>query len=226
MTHSTSLTRAIFLTLLVSLGGCAKSTETHVERATADTAGGLPITPDSTANPTKTDKPADYSATLVVAGGCFWCVESDLEKLPGVGDVISGYAGGGTDNPTYRNHAAHLEVVQAPYDPTQTSYAEIVTYFLRHIDPLDDGGQFCDRGHSYTTAVFYETPEERTLAEAALAKAADELGKTIVTPAIELDKFWIAEDYHQNYYQKNPIRYNYYRRGCGRDARVAEVWGK
>lgn len=208
---------AIFPTLLLtllalSLAGCAKAAE---QRA--------PQTEPQQSQPTQA---ADYSATLVVAGGCFWCVESDLEKLPGVGDVVSGYAGGTTQNPTYRNHSAHLEVVRAPYDPTQISYAEIINYFLRHIDPLDVGGQFCDRGHSYTTAIFYSSDEERSLAETAVAQAEAELGQKIVTPVIALDKFWIAEDYHQNYYSENPVRYNYYRRGCGRDARVADVWGK
>lgn len=220
MTYSKSPIYTVLFTLFVALGGCAETPEPRSSLAAPEAQN------NATAANDTTDKQADYSATLVVAGGCFWCVESDLEKLPGVGDVIAGYAGGGTDNPTYRNHAAHLEVVQAPYDPSQISYAEIVNYFLRHIDPLDNGGQFCDRGHSYTTAVFYENDDERALAEAALALASDELGQTVVTPALALDKFWIAEGYHQNYYKENPIRYNYYRRGCGRDARVAEVWGQ
>ena len=198
----------VFTLLALSLAGCAKAAEQRAPQQSQST------------------QAADYSATLVVAGGCFWCVESDLEKLPGVGDVVSGYAGGATQNPTYRNHSAHLEVVRAPYDPAQISYAEIVNYFLRHIDPLDVGGQFCDRGHSYTTAIFYSSDEERSLAETAVAQAEAELGQKIVTPVIALDKFWIAEDYHQNYYSENPVRYNYYRRGCGRDARVAEVWGE
>lgn len=169
---------------------------------------------------------SDYSASIVVAGGCFWCVESDLEKLPGVGDVVSGYAGGATTNPTYRNHADHLEVVRAPYDPAVISYRELVDYVLRHIDPTDAGGQFCDRGHSYTTAIFYSTPEEQAQAEAAIAVAEQELKQAVVTPARALDGFWIAEDYHQNYYKNNPVRYKYYRNGCGRDKRVAQVWGK
>lgn len=197
------------LSCLLALAGCAKAAEQRGSN-----------------NPDPTLDSANYSATLVVAGGCFWCVESDLEKLPGVGDVVSGYAGGATLNPTYRNHAEHLEVVRAPYDPAQTSYAEIIEYFLRHIDPLDAGGQFCDRGHSYTTAIFYETAQERGIAEAALKQAAAELGQPVVTPLIALEQFWVAEDYHQNYYKENPIRYNYYRKGCGRDARVAKVWDK
>ncbi len=169
---------------------------------------------------------AEYSASIVVAGGCFWCIESDLEKLPGVGDVVSGYAGGGTSEPTYRNHADHLEVVEAPYDPSVITYAELAAYVLRHIDPLDAGGQFCDRGHSYTTALFYRTPEEEAAAKAAVADAEAELNQSVVTPVRALDKFWMAEGYHQDYYKKNPLRYKLYRNGCGRDDRVADVWGK
>lgn len=166
------------------------------------------------------------NATLVVAGGCFWCVEADFEKLPAVGDVIAGYAGGQTQSPTYRNHADHLEVVEVPYDSNAISYRALVDYHLRHIDPLDAGGQFCDRGHSYTTAIFYRTDEERIAAEAAIESAEEELGHLIVTRILELDRFWIAEDYHQDYYKKNPLRYKYYRNGCGRDQRVAQIWSK
>ena len=164
--------------------------------------------------------------TAVYAGGCFWCVEADLEKLDGVGDVVSGYAGGDMKNPTYRNHEGHLEVVQAPYDPAVISYRALTDYFLRHIDPLDDGGQFCDRGHSYTTAIFYQNDEQKADAEAAIAAAEEELGQMIVTPARALDRFWRAEDYHQDYYKKNPVRYQFYRTGCRRDARVKQVWGE
>ncbi|MEM7218706.1 MAG: peptide-methionine (S)-S-oxide reductase MsrA [Pseudomonadota bacterium] len=176
--------------------------------------------------PAAADGDLNLSATLVLAGGCFWCVESDLEKLAGVGDVRAGYSGGRSNNPTYRSHADHLEVVEAPYDPDVISYAELVTYFLRHIDPLDGGGQFCDRGHSYTTAIFFDGRAEREAAEAAVAKAEAELGARIVTPVRERQHFWLAEDYHQDYYQKNPLRYGYYRKSCGRDARVAQVWGQ
>ena len=167
----------------------------------------------------------DYE-TAVYAGGCFWCVESDLEKLDGVGDVVSGYSGGDIENPTYRNHEGHLEVVRAPYDPSVISYRELTDYFLRHIDPFDDGGQFCDRGHSYTTAIFYANDEQKATAEAAVAAAEEELGREIVTPVRALERFWVAEDYHQDYYKKNPVRYNFYRTGCRRDARVKEVWGE
>ncbi len=165
------------------------------------------------------------SASLVVAGGCFWCVESDFEKLEGVGDVLSGYSGGTKQNPTYRDHEGHLEVAKIPYDPSVISYRELVDYFFRHIDPLDDGGQFCDRGHAYTTAVFYQNATEFEAANAAKAAAEAELGQPVVTPVRELDRFWIAEDYHQDYYKKNPVRYKFYRTSCGRDRRVRAVWG-
>lgn len=170
--------------------------------------------------------PANYSADLVVAGGCFWCVESDFEKLDGVGDVVSGYSGGTLANPSYRNHEGHLEVTRIPYDPSVTTYRALVDYFFRHIDPLDDGGQFCDRGHAYTTAVFYSNAEEFEAANAAKASAEAELGKTVVTPVRERVTFWIAEEYHQDYYKKNPVRYKFYRTSCGRDRQVAKVWGK
>ena len=171
------------------------------------------------------DTPPNTNATLVVAGGCFWCVESDFEKLDAVGDVLAGYAGGQSQSPTYQNHSDHLEVVQIPYDKTQVSYKALVDYLLRHIDPLDAGGQFCDRGHSYTTAIFYSTPEELASAQAAIAEAEEVLGQAVATQIVALDRFWIAEDYHQDYYKKNPLRYKYYRNGCGRDQRVAQVWG-
>jgi peptide-methionine (S)-S-oxide reductase len=175
--------------------------------------------------PNASQDPSQYE-TAVYAGGCFWCVESDLEKLDGVGDVVSGYAGGTTENPTYRNHKGHKEVVRAPYDPSVISYRELTDYFLRHIDPLDDGGQFCDRGESYRTAIFYQDDAQKADAEAAVAAAGEELGQEIVTPVLPLDRFYVAEDYHQDYYKKNPVRYQFYRTGCRRDALVRQVWGE
>lgn len=165
-----------------------------------------------------------YTQTAVFAGGCFWCVESDFEKLDGVGDVVSGYTGGAMQNPTYRNHGGHVEAARIPFDPNVISYRELADYFFRHIDPLDDGGQFCDRGHSYTTAIFYDGDDQKADAEAAKAAAEEALGKSVVTPIQALDQFWDAEGYHQDYYKKNPVRYNFYRNGCGRDRRVKQVW--
>jgi peptide-methionine (S)-S-oxide reductase len=168
----------------------------------------------------------NFSASAVFAGGCFWCVESDFEKLDGVGDVTSGYAGGLKQNPTYRDHEGHLEVARIPYDPDVISYRSLVDYFFRHVDPLDDGGQCCDRGHAYTTAVFYANAEEYAAALASKEAASAELGEEVVTPLVEYTQFWKAEDYHQDYYKKNPIRYKFYRTSCGRDRRVKQVWGE
>ncbi|MEE2691922.1 MAG: peptide-methionine (S)-S-oxide reductase MsrA [Pseudomonadota bacterium] len=173
------------------------------------------------AAPTRAAEPA----TAVFAGGCFWCVEADFEKLEGVEKAVSGYSGGELQNPTYRNHRGHLEAVEVTYDPAIVSYRQLVDYFLRHIDPLDDGGQFCDRGHSYTSAIFVLGGSERAEAEAAVAEAEKEISAKIVTPIRERLQFWEAEDYHQDYYKKNKAKYAYYRSGCGRDRRIKQVWG-
>ena len=165
--------------------------------------------------------PPEGMKSAVFAGGCFWCVESDFDKLKGVTATVSGYTGGDLQNPTYRNHKGHVEAVEVTYDPKAVSYRQLADYFLRHID----GGQFCDRGHSYTTAIFAASPEEKAAAEAAIADGEKALKKDIVTPVRDRAAFWIAEDYHQDYYTKNPKRYRYYRSACGRDARVQAVWG-
>ncbi len=165
-------------------------------------------------------------ATAVFAGGCFWCVEKDFEKLEGVLDVVSGYSGGLKENPTYEDHEGHLEAVQVTYDPAIIAYRQLVDYLLRHIDPLDAGGQFCDRGHSYTSAIFAANADEWSAAEASIAEAEKVLGQDVVTPILDRSAFWLAEGYHQDYYKKNSLRYGYYRAACGRDARVKKVWGK
>ncbi len=177
----------------------------------------------------KASSPADSPApaglaTAVFAGGCFWCVESDFDKLAGVADVVSGYTGGLLEKPTYENHAGHVEAVKVTYDPKFLSYRALVDYHLRHIDPLDDGGQFCDRGYAYTTAIYAANADEWAAATAAIESAEKVLGAKIVTPVRDRSTFWLAEDYHQDYYLKNPIRYKYYRTACGRDARVKKVW--
>jgi peptide-methionine (S)-S-oxide reductase len=171
------------------------------------------------------DKSASTDATAIFAGGCFWCVEADFEKLGGVTDVVSGYGGGLKQNPTYEDHEGHLEVVQVSYDPAQVSYRALVDYHLRHIDPTDAGGQFCDRGPSYATAVFASNADEWEAAKAAIAEAEKILGQKVVTPVRDRRAFWPAEAHHQDYARKNPLRYKYYRTACGRDARVKKVWG-
>jgi len=174
--------------------------------------------------------------TAIVAGGCFWCVESDFESVPGVSEVVSGYAGGKSQNPTYQDHDGHLEVVQIQFDNSVISYDDLIAKFLRSIDVTDDGGQFCDRGNAYRSAIF-ATPDQTAAAEAAVAAASAELGAAVVTPVRKAAKFWIAEDYHQDYYKGSNIvltragpkkqsnAYKFYRDGCGRDDRVRAVWG-
>lgn len=168
------------------------------------------------------------AATAVFAGGCFWCIEADFEKLEGVSKVVSGYSGGKEANPTYEQVSSgmtgHLEVVQVSYDPAQVSYDRLLDYFFRHIDPLDRNGQFCDKGPHYRSAVFFGSEAEKAQAEAALARVAQQLGQKVATDLLPATAFWLAEDYHQDYYKENPLRYRYYRNGCGRDARVKKLW--
>jgi peptide-methionine (S)-S-oxide reductase len=183
----------------------------------------------SEAPPPRQAPPPGGGAVAVFAGGCFWCTESDFEHLPGVIDAVSGYIGGRTADPTYEQVSAggtgHYEAVRVRYDPARVSYAALVQHFFRTVDPTDAEGQFCDRGESYRTAVFVSNPGERRLAEAAKAEAGRTLGDRVVTPILPAARFYEAEDYHQDYYRKNPIRYAYYRGRCGRDARLREVWG-
>jgi peptide-methionine (S)-S-oxide reductase len=163
-------------------------------------------------------------AEAVFAGGCFWCVESDFEHLDGVIEAESGYTGGELQNPTYRNHEGHLEAVRVIYDPRRVTYAQLLHHFWRHHDPLDGGGQFCDRGSSYRSAIFV-SDQQRPEAETSLAETRRILGRDIATPIRPLGRFWRAEEYHQDYYRKNPVQYRFYRWRCGRDQRVGEVWG-
>ncbi len=177
--------------------------------------------------------------TALFAGGCFWCVESDMDGVAGVTKTISGYAGGTTANPTYRTYhnGGHREVVQVEFDPAKVSYGDLVSIFLRTIDVTDAGGQFCDRGHAYSTAIYALDDKQAAQAKDAIADAGKVLGRDIVTPVEGSAKFWPAEDYHQNYYMsqvRQLTRFGYvtrasaykgYRKGCGRDARVRAVWG-
>jgi peptide-methionine (S)-S-oxide reductase len=168
-------------------------------------------------------------AVAVFAGGCFWCTEADFDKMPGVLATTSGYTGGRVPEPTYEQVSAggtgHIEAVQVVYDPRRISYAQLTERFFRTVDPLDDGGQFCDRGESYRTALFV-TPQQRGAAQAAKAQVAAQLKKPVATLILPAATFYPAEGYHQDYYKKNPVRYRYYRWRCGRDARLQEVWGK
>ena len=175
-------------------------------------------------------KPAT-TASALFTGGCFWCIEADFEKLPGVIGAESGYTAGRTANPTYEQVSAggsgHVEAVRVTYDPAKVSYPQLVDYFWHHIDPTVKDRQFCDTGTQYRSGIYWQNEAEKMVAEAsrdALLKG----GKLpqIHTEIIAATTFYPAEEYHQDYYKKNPIRYAYYRKSCGRDARVEEVWGR
>jgi peptide methionine sulfoxide reductase msrA/msrB len=167
--------------------------------------------------------------TAIFAGGCFWCVQADFEKAPGVVRVVAGYTGGSDDNPTYASYAkgGHVEAVQVFYDPSKITYEQLLDYFWKHIDPTDAGGQFVDRGPQYRSVIFYHDEEQRRLAEKSkedLAKSG-RFAKPIVTEILPATKFYPAEEYHQDYYKKNPLRYKYYRYGSGRDQFLEKIWG-
>jgi peptide-methionine (S)-S-oxide reductase len=171
------------------------------------------------------------TAEAIFAGGCFWCVESDFEKQPGVISAVSGYIGGELKNPDYKSvsqgSSGHYEAVRINYDPQVVSYQQLLDVFWRNIDPLDDLGQFCDKGSSYRSAVFVVDATQRKLAEQSRDQVQTTLGQDspVVTPILAASTFYTAEDYHQDYYKKNPRRYQYYRWGCGRDQRLEALWG-
>ena len=172
------------------------------------------------------------SAVAVFAGGCFWCTESDFDKVPGVLSTTSGYIGGHVENPTYEDvsygKSGHIEAVQVRYDSSKISYAQLLEVFWPTIDPITPNAQFCDKGPQYRSAIFYGNPQEQALAEASKA-ALERSGKLpgpVLTEILAATTFYPAEEYHQDYHSKNPIRYAYYRNGCGRDARLEQLWGK
>jgi peptide-methionine (S)-S-oxide reductase len=175
---------------------------------------------------------ASDSGVAIFAGGCFWCTEADFDKLPGVLETTSGYIGGHVDNPSYEQVSAgtsgHIEAVQVRFDPSQTSYAKLLEAFWPTIDPVTPNAQFCDRGPQYRSAIFYANAEEQALAEASrdALQASGKLPGPVVTEVLPATRFYPAEDYHQDYYQRNPLRYAYYRNGCGRDKRLEQLWGK
>jgi len=184
---------------------------------------------------------AQSTEVLTVAGGCFWCVESDFESVDGVIEAVSGYTGGRTENPTYkdvsRGGSGHYEAVQITFDPAKVSRERLLELFFRSVDPTDDGGQFCDRGESYRTAVFVSDAAEEALAGQVKAEAQQALGQKIVTPVLQAGTFYEAEDYHQDYYKGDSLvftrfgpkrqaaAYKRYRVACGRDQRVVQLWG-
>ncbi|MFM9939581.1 MAG: peptide-methionine (S)-S-oxide reductase MsrA [Hyphomicrobiaceae bacterium] len=185
-----------------------------------------------TAAPPPPAKPAEGLEVATFAGGCFWCVEVDFDKMEGVVTTISGFMGGTVKNPSYQRVVAgdtgHLEVVQVSFDPKKISYQKLVMQFFRTIDPYDDGGQFCDRGQPYRTAVFAHSDAQRAIAERIKADLDKNgpLKKPLATRVLAASEFTAAEDYHQDFYKKSPGRYYSYRAGCGRDARTEQLWGK
>ena len=176
-------------------------------------------------------KAAPKTAVATFAGGCFWCMEPPYDKLNGVISTKSGYMGGTVKNPTYEQVSAgitgHTEVVQVAYDPSKVSYERLLEVFWKNIDPTVKDRQFCDVGSQYRTGIFVHTDEQKKLAEnsKALLAMTKPFKEPIVTPVTVATEFWPAEEYHQDYYTKNPVRYNYYRTGCGRDARLKQLWG-
>lgn len=177
------------------------------------------------------DAPSPGTATATFAAGCFWCTEADFDKVPGVTATTSGYTGGTKANPSYSQVVAggtgHAEAVRVTYDPTKVSYEQLLQVYWRNVDPVDAGGQFCDRGNQYRPVIFAETDEQRRAAEASkeALQRGGRLPKPIVTEIVQAGAFYPAEDYHQDYHKKNPLRYDFYRRGCGRDARLQQLWG-
>ena len=172
---------------------------------------------------------AEHVKTAVFAGGCFWCMEADFEKVPGIIEVVSGYTGGTSNNPNYNNYgkSGHIEAVRIEYEPSVIKYRQLLDIFWVNIDPTDKEGQFCDRGHEYSSAIFFLTKDQQKLAAASktLIEKSGILSEPVKTPILEAGEFYNAEDYHQDYYKKNKLRYHFYRFRCGRDKRLEELWG-
>lgn len=184
------------------------------------------------AQTTQTAAPAAGQAVATFAGGCFWCMEEAYEKVPGVSSVVSGFMGGTVANPTYKQvsggNTGHAEAVQVTFDPTKVSYQQLVDWFWVNIDPGDASGQFCDKGSEYRSAIFFRGEEQKQIAQASKEKlqASGKLKQPVVTEITAAGPFYPAEDYHQDYYKKNAARYQYYKYGCGRAARLEQIWGK
>jgi peptide-methionine (S)-S-oxide reductase len=168
-------------------------------------------------------------AHAAFAGGCFWCMVHPFDQIPGVVKVTSGYAGGHTQHPTYEEvsggSTGHAESVEVVYDPAKVTYQKLLDTYWHNVDPFTPNAQFCDHGNQYRTAIFYATPEQKRLAEESKAELQRRFKEPIVTQIVPLTQFWPAEDYHQDYYKKNPVRYKFYRYNCGRDRRLEQVWG-
>jgi peptide-methionine (S)-S-oxide reductase len=173
---------------------------------------------------------SDGTATAIFAGGCFWCMEKPFDELPGVISTTSGYTGGTVANPSYMQVSGggtgHVEAVKVTYDPAQVSYDQLLTVFWHNVDPVDNRGQFCDKGSQYRSAIFYQDEQQAATAQASKQQlAATKFDQTIATEILSASTFYPAEDYHQNYYETHPVRYKLYRYACGRDQRLEALWG-
>ena len=217
----------LLLLSFFSVSSKQKSTKLHTANKQIKT-GGLSMQTNQSPNQ---EKAKESLETATLAGGCFWCIESDLEKIKGVKEVISGYTGGDKANPSYKEVSSgstgHLEAVQIFFNPNQVSYSQILDVFWRKINPLDEGGQFVDRGKQYSSAIFYHNAEQKAKAEQS-KKELEQKGpfkEPIVTPILAFKKFYKAEDYHQDYYKKNRLKYNFYRYRSGRDQFLKKTWG-
>jgi peptide-methionine (S)-S-oxide reductase len=164
--------------------------------------------------------------TAIFAGGCFWCVEEAFDKVEGVTETVSGYAGGTKPNPTYGSHEGYVEAVKVTYDPAEVSYAELLDTFWHNIDPFDASGQFCDKGPAYRTVIFVGDAEQKNLAKQTRKEIASRFKRKVATEIRPVTTFTAAEDYHQDYHHQNPVSYKYYKWGCGRAQHLAEIWGK
>ncbi len=217
----------IFVILIMFLAGGLLYFQSLGQQTKVEPTPAVATSSTPSATPLKADVAS--SKTAMLAGGCFWCVESDFEKLAGVVGVVSGYAGGTGVNPTYSDYGSrgYREVVEVTYDPAVVSYANLVEYLIKHSDPTDPGGSFYDRGLEYSPAVYYQDESERleALRIISLVEAKKIYDKPIAISVVPNTNFWPAEEYHQDYYIKNPIRYSYYRRGSGRDAFIKKHWG-
>jgi peptide-methionine (S)-S-oxide reductase len=204
----------------------------HLSLAAAIIAAALvTLAPAAWAGPTPAPKAGLARATF--AGGCFWCMEGPFDRIPGVKSTTSGYTGGTVKDPSYElvssGTTGHAEAVEIVYDPAKVTYEKLLEVFWHNVDPTDGGGQFCDRGHQYRTAIFFHDPEQQRLAEqskAAIEASGQLRNKKIVTQIVPAGDFFAAEDYHQEYYVRNPVRYKFYRYNCGRDERLKDLWGE
>lgn len=190
-----------------------------------------PASPSSEPARTLRAEPASPElAEAIFAGGCFWCMEAPFEQIDGVLGAVSGYTGGRTEGPTYEEVSAgrtgHAEAVRVLFDPARVSYERLLEVYWRNVDPTQAGGQFCDHGAQYRTAIFVVGEEQRRLAEASRERVREQLGRAVVTEIADAGPFWVAEAYHQDFYRTSPVRYRTYRAGCGRDARLRALWGE